>query len=64
MALTAAEKQRRYRENRDMNPERCANYLIKSKMKYKEDVSTGKRKKIGDMTKREKKLIRRQWSNK
>lgn len=63
MALTAAEKQRRYREKRDMNPERRVDYLIKSKIKYKEDVSIGKRKKIGDMTKREKKLSRRQWSN-
>jgi hypothetical protein len=65
MALTAAEKQRRYsyREKRDMNTERLADYLIKSKIKYKEDVSIGKRKKIGDMTKREKKLSRRQWSN-
>lgn len=45
MALTNAEKQRRYRERRDMDPSRREEHLKKRNEKYKNDVQVGRLKK-------------------
>lgn len=46
--LSAAEKQKCYRERRDADPERIAEYLQKRKQGYAKDI---------EMKKRERKLI-------
>lgn len=61
MALTNAEKQRRYRENRDMDPSRREKHLTKRREKYKNDLQVGKLKKISDMTLREQRKQRKEW---
>lgn len=61
MALTNAEKQRRYRERRDMDPSRREEHLKKRNEKYKNDVQVGKLKKISDMTPREQRKQRKEW---
>ena len=50
MALSAAEKQRRYRAKRDADPERRQKYLASKQEKYKKDKQQGKRKLVKDMT--------------
>jgi hypothetical protein len=52
MALSAAEKQRRYRERRDADLERRQKYLDLEKAKYRQDLAIGKRKKC---------TMRRRW---
>ena len=59
--LTAAEKQRRYREKRDADPVKRDLYLQKEKKKYKEDLKTGKRKRVADMTPRERRGAKKVW---
>lgn len=44
MPLSAAEKQRRYRERRDNDPLRRAEYLEKERRKYRADLASGKKK--------------------
>ncbi|KAL5010757.1 hypothetical protein ScPMuIL_013062 [Solemya velum] len=63
MALSAAEKQRRYRERRDADPEKRARYLLKSKQKYKtdRDVGKNKRKPSSNMTAREHRHLKKMW---
>lgn len=61
MALTNSEKQRRYRERRDMDPSRREEHLKKRNEKYKNDVQVGKLKKISDMTPREQRKQRKEW---
>lgn len=61
MALTNAEKQRRYRERRDMDPSRREEHLKKRNEKYKNDVQVGRLKKISDMTPREQRKQRKEW---
>ena len=61
MALTNAEKQARYRQRRDCDPVRRAQYLETERQKYKEDIRTGKKRKIKDMNEREKRQTRRKW---
>ena len=41
MPLSAAEKQRRYRQKRDNDAQRRAEYLQKEKKKYEEDLASG-----------------------
>ncbi|KAL7379514.1 hypothetical protein ABVT39_000587 [Epinephelus coioides] len=48
--LSAAEKQKRYRERRDADPERIAEYLQKRKQGYAKDIEMKKRKKINQLT--------------
>lgn len=43
--LSAAEKQRLYRQRRDADPERRAAYLQERKQGYAKDIETKKRKK-------------------
>lgn len=47
MALSAAEKQRHYRQRRDADPEQREKHKQKMKEKYIDDLKTGKRKLIG-----------------
>jgi hypothetical protein len=61
MALSAAEKQRRYRERRDADLERRQKYLDLEKAKYRQDLAIGKRKNIAQMSKRQKRTMRRRW---
>lgn len=61
MALSAAEKQRRYRERRDADLERRQKYLDLKKAKYRQDLAIGKRKKIAQMSKRQKRTMGRRW---
>lgn len=49
MALTNAEKQRRFREKRDNDPQRRAEYLQKKNEKYKQDIEVGERYLIDQM---------------
>ena len=44
MALTNAEKQKRYRERRDKDDQRKAEHKKKCRQKYKRDLDEGKRK--------------------
>ena len=61
MALSAAEKQRRYHERRDADLERRQKYLDLEKAKYRQDLAIGKRKKIAQMSKRQKRTMGRRW---
>lgn len=63
MPLTPSEKQRRYREKRDKDPERRKAYLEKEKQKYRDDKKTGKKLSIGSMSKRAQRRQRRMWNN-
>lgn len=61
MVLTNAEKQRLYRQRRDADPVRRAQYLAKKKQKYISDKAVGKRKNVADMTPRERRIQRKVW---
>jgi hypothetical protein len=61
MALTSAEKQRRYRQRREADPLRRAEHKAKCKVKYQQDLTVGKKKHIGDMTTRERRKQRKEW---
>ncbi|KAK6183523.1 hypothetical protein SNE40_010993 [Patella caerulea] len=61
MPLSAAEKQRWYRQRRDADPERRARYLQNEKDKYIKDKETGKKKQVKDMSKREHRLKKKEW---
>ncbi len=52
--MSAAEKQRLYRQRRDADPERRAEYLEKRKQGYTRDIETKKRRRITDLNEREK----------
>lgn len=60
MALTNAEKQRRYRK-RDAYPTRRAEYLKKEKDHYEKSKETGQRKLVCDMTSRKHRSMKKQW---
>ena len=61
MALSAAEKQKRYRERRDTDPEKRGIARQKRKEQYELDKELGKRKLVSAMTAREKRHQRRYW---
>lgn len=50
MALTNAERQRKYREKRDNDAARRAEYLRKKQEKYLQDLASGKRQLVSDLT--------------
>ena len=54
MALTAAEKQRRYWERRDADPERRERYLLKEKSAWANRKILGKWKPMSELSNREK----------
>ena len=61
MALSAAEKQRRYRQKRDADPERRQQWLRYQKEKYKLDKRQGKKILVKDMTSRERRMEKKKW---
>lgn len=62
MALTNAEKQRRYRKKRrDSDPQRRSQYLKKKRLGYIQDIAVGKRKNVDQLSSRDKRQQRRTW---
>lgn len=61
MALTAAEKQRRYRLRRDQDPERRQEYLQKEKKRWKMRKAKGQIKDVASLSEREKRRVRKYW---
>lgn len=59
--LSAAEKQRLYRQWRDADPEQRAEYLEKRKQGFARDIETKKRRRITDLSEREKRAERKAW---
>lgn len=54
--LGAAEKPRLYRQCRDTDPHRSAAYLKQKHQTYLKDLESQKRKRVMDLTEREKRL--------
>lgn len=61
MALTNAERQRKYREKRDSDIARRSEYLRKKKEKYLQDLASGKRQLVSDLSDRSKRYQRNRW---
>lgn len=61
MALTNAERQRKYREKRDSDIARRSEYLRKKKEKYLQDLASGKRQLVSDLSDRSKRYQRKRW---
>ncbi|XP_051761846.1 uncharacterized protein si:ch211-67e16.4 isoform X3 [Ctenopharyngodon idella] len=61
MAKTAAEKQRAYRARRDADPARREKYLRTERERWRRDVETGKKKRIGDLCEKAQRWRRKQW---
>jgi len=61
MPLTAAEKQRSYRERMKKNPQKYAAYVDKEKQRWSERRLDGRLKFIGDKSVREQRRTRLQW---
>jgi hypothetical protein len=59
--MSNKERQRRFREKRNSDPVKRAEYLAKRREKYALDLKDGKRKNIDQLTEREKRCIRRKW---
>lgn len=62
--LSTAEKQRRYRERRDADPEKRAKYLNKEKERWRRDREEGRKRKVSDLSEREKRAQRKTWREK
>ncbi|KAL8566718.1 hypothetical protein ACOMHN_050366 [Nucella lapillus] len=61
MGLSAAEKQRRYREKRDTDPEKRKKWLDYQRDKYRRDKQQGKKKLVRDMTVKEHRREKMEW---
>lgn len=61
MALTAAEKQRRYRARRDADPSKRQEYLKKERQTWKARKEAGKVKSVSELSEREKRSKRKYW---
>ena len=61
MALTAAEKQRRFRARRDQDPEKRARHLAKRREKYRKEVNDGVRPSMASLSERQKRALRKKW---
>lgn len=59
--LSAAEKQRLYRERRDADPERRQKYSEKERERYRKDLESGRKKLVNDFSQREKCRHCRKW---
>lgn len=59
--MSAAEKQKLYRQRRDADPVRRAEYLEKRRQGYVNDILTKKRKNVGELSEREKRAQRKAW---
>ena len=63
MAMSNAERQRKYRQRRDADHNKRQQYLKESRERYVRDRQTGRNKSIGEMTDREKRMVRKKWRN-
>lgn len=63
MAVTAAEKQRRYHEKRDADPEKKAMFLKQQREIYERDKQRGLEKVVKDMSPREHRAAKKVWRN-
>ncbi len=61
MEKTSAEKQREYRARRDADPARREKYLRNERERWRRDVETGKKKRIGDLCEKAQRWRRKQW---
>ena len=61
MALTSAERSRRWRERQKQDPEKHQKYLQKEKQRYQERKKVGKLKNVEELSEREKRAVRKQW---
>jgi len=61
MPLSAAEKQRRYRERLRLDPALYSTYLEKERIRWQERKESGKLKQIDELTEREQRRKRRTW---
>ncbi|XP_073701833.1 uncharacterized protein [Garra rufa] len=61
MGKTAAEKQKEYRARRDADPVRREKYLRSERERWRRDVETGKKKRIGDLCEKAQRWRRKQW---
>ena len=61
MAMTAAERARKYRKSRDQDPDRRREFLLRQRLRYQHDKSVGKRKLVSEMSNREQRRQRRYW---
>ncbi|XP_051565033.1 uncharacterized protein si:ch211-67e16.4 isoform X3 [Myxocyprinus asiaticus] len=61
MAKTAAERQREYRARRDADPVRREKYLRNERERWKRDIETGKKKRIGDLGEKAQRWRRKKW---
>ena len=59
--LTNAERQQRYREKRDADPTRRAEYLLSEQDRYLKDKAQGRKKCVKDMTPREHRKQKKAW---
>ena len=59
--MSNAEKQRKYRERLNGDPERRSKYLQKKREKYEEDKKNGKRLLINELSARDQRVKRKQW---
>ena len=64
MPLSAAGKQSRYSQKRYNDAQRRAEYHLKEKKKYLEDLASGKKKLVGQMTDRVKRHHRKNMGKK
>ncbi|CAC5388399.1 unnamed protein product [Mytilus coruscus] len=61
MGMSNAERQRKFRENRNKDLVKREAYLNKEKERYQKEKRTGKKKSVKDMTEREKRSARKKW---
>ncbi|XP_052227670.1 uncharacterized protein LOC127842276 [Dreissena polymorpha] len=64
MGMSNAERQKRWRERRDEDPDKRQRFLQKCKERYQREKQSGKRKPVTLMTEREKRSARKQWREK
>ena len=60
-AMSNKERQRKFRERRDSDPLKRAEYLAKRREKYVSDLKEGKRRNVDQLTEREKRRDRSRW---
>ena len=61
--MSNAERQRKFRQNRDKDANKRQIYLNKEKERFQRDKKSGKKKNIANMTDREKRSTRKRWRN-
>jgi hypothetical protein len=63
MGMSNAERQRKFRQNRDKDANKRQIYLNKEKERFQRGKNSGKKKNIANMTDREKRSTRKRWRN-